>query len=55
MTSPVVKEQPLVLEPLTADEFLDEVAELDEERAAATRLRLAALFGAGPGRHAIVD
>jgi hypothetical protein len=55
MTSAVVTEQPLELEPLTADAFLDEATELDAARAAATRARLEALFGASPRRRAIVD
>jgi len=55
MTSAVVKEQPLALEPLTADAFLDDAAGRDAERDAATRARLAELFGDGPRRRAIVD
>ena len=55
MTSAVVTEQPLELEPLTADAFLDEATEVDAARAAATRARLETLFGASPRRRAIVD
>jgi hypothetical protein len=55
MTSAVVTEQPLELEPITADAFLDEATETDVTRAAATRARLEALFGAVPRRRAIVD
>jgi hypothetical protein len=55
MTSPVVTEQPLALEPLSADAFLDEGTEVDPARAAATRARLEQLFGATEGRRAIVD
>ena len=55
MTSAVVTEQPLELEPLTADAFLDEGTELDPARAAAHRARLEQLFGGAPRRRAIVD
>jgi hypothetical protein len=55
MTPAVVTEQPLELEPLTADAFLDEATEADLLRAAATRARLEALFGGPPRRRAIVD
>jgi hypothetical protein len=55
MTLAVVTEQPLALEPLTADVFLDDAGEADALRAEATRARLEALFGAAPRRRAIVD
>jgi len=55
MTSAVVTERPLELEPLTADHFLDDAGSPGDERAAAIRARLAELFGAAPARRAIVD
>jgi len=55
MTSAVVVETPLQLEPLTADAFLDDATDAERERVAATRARLAELFGSAPPRRAIVD